>query len=99
MTDRPWLQSEIEYLLAARRDGRQYGHIGEVLGRSKSACQAQYARVTQVTKPRPAVTKRPCMCCRQPFKSEGPHNRLCNHCGRKSNDSYSMGHRRGTVYA
>lgn len=26
--------------------------------------------------------KRPCMHCRQTFKSEGPHNRLCNTCRR-----------------
>lgn len=23
---------------------------------------------------------RPCMCCRQPFESAGPFNRLCPHC-------------------
>lgn len=25
-------------------------------------------------------TERPCMTCRQPFMSEGPHNRLCDCC-------------------
>jgi hypothetical protein len=29
--------------------------------------------------PRRTVT-RPCLCCRQPFQSEGPGNRLCDGC-------------------
>lgn len=26
---------------------------------------------------------RPCLCCRRPFGSEGPHNRLCDPCREK----------------
>ena len=29
---------------------------------------------------RPMVSVRPCLCCGAKFKSEGPHNRLCNKC-------------------
>lgn len=25
----------------------------------------------------------PCMCCRKPFESEGPHNRMCYLCSEK----------------
>lgn len=32
-------------------------------------------------RPRQAgTTVRPCLCCKQPFPSEGPHNRLCYRC-------------------
>lgn len=32
-----------------------------------------------------AVQKeRPCMCCSTLFRSEGPHNRLCNYCRQKT---------------
>lgn len=33
-------------------------------------------------------TPRKCMCCRNTFMSDGPHNRLCKNC---RNDSRSMG--------
>jgi len=26
------------------------------------------------------ATLRPCICCNQPFPSEGKHNRMCGHC-------------------
>lgn len=29
---------------------------------------------------RKLLTQRTCMCCAKPFKSEGPHNRLCRAC-------------------
>lgn len=41
-------------------------------------------------KPAPAQTKkgtRPCLCCRQPFPSQGPHNRLCPGCRRGNDDT------------
>lgn len=30
--------------------------------------------------------QRPCLCCRATFESEGPHNRLCKDCRRRSDD-------------
>lgn len=33
---------------------------------------------------------RSCMCCRQEFESEGPHNRLCNTCRLASHDTQSF---------
>lgn len=31
---------------------------------------------------------RPCMCCRQPFESEGIHNRLCGQCRERANTDW-----------
>lgn len=31
----------------------------------------------------PGKTKRPCLCCKKPFWSEGAHNRLCGCCRNK----------------
>lgn len=31
-----------------------------------------------------STTQRPCMCCRAPFESDGPHNRLCTTCNGRS---------------
>lgn len=28
----------------------------------------------------PTARERPCLCCRRPFMSEGPGNRLCSDC-------------------
>lgn len=44
------------------------------------------------TKPRhrkPALM-RPCLCCQTTFNSEGPHNRLCDTCRRKSFSPYAI---------
>ncbi len=41
-------------------------------------------------KPATAQTKkgmRPCLCCRNDFASQGPHNRLCKNCRRQDNDT------------
>lgn len=32
--------------------------------------------------------ERPCMCCRHPFMSDGPHNRLCTRCRNKETSPY-----------
>ena len=29
---------------------------------------------------------RPCLRCRKPFESEGPHNRLCGSCSNRAGD-------------
>jgi hypothetical protein len=33
---------------------------------------------------------RPCMCCRQEFDSDGPHNRLCSNCRQGSHDTLTF---------
>lgn len=34
-----------------------------------------------------ATQKIPCLCCRVPFQSQGPHNRLCYTCRRRDDDA------------
>lgn len=38
----------------------------------------------------PAVQQRPCLCCRRPFFSQGPHNRLCMTCRGKSISPFAI---------
>lgn len=37
---------------------------------------------------RKGSSERACMCCGKSFLSEGPHNRLCGACGRRSSSPY-----------
>lgn len=62
-------------------DGKWWVNRGgeRVAGPLPSRAAAEEARATIEAKAR-----RRCMCCAQPFVSEGPHNRLCPHCRRKS---------------
>lgn len=39
---------------------------------------------------RDAPNLRPCLCCRQPFESEGPGNRMCSGCRTKSVSPYAL---------
>lgn len=39
--------------------------------------------------PRQTVT-RPCLCCRQPFESSGPGNRMCNPCRNQSVSPFAV---------
>lgn len=32
------------------------------------------------------ITKRPCICCKDEFKSEGPQNRMCTSCRQTKED-------------
>ncbi|MCL2346468.1 MAG: hypothetical protein FWC58_11535 [Desulfobulbus sp.] len=36
-----------------------------------------------------AAARRPCLCCGQPFVSEGPHNRLCVKCRARDVSPYA----------
>lgn len=45
----------------------------------EDSCAAHQRRHDRANRGR----KRPCMCCRQEFMSEGNHNRLCDECRRK----------------
>lgn len=44
-----------------------------------------YRRRKEETEDEPSYTMRPCICCGQPFKSQGKFNRLCPVC----KDTYS----------
>jgi hypothetical protein len=61
---------------------------GVIYGTYPGAAQARAIRATrQAEEDRKArVVTRPCMCCREPFDSEGPHNRMCHICRRRGSD-------------
>jgi len=39
---------------------------------------------------RDGATLRPCLCCRQPFESSGPGNRMCDGCRHKNVSPYAL---------
>lgn len=76
---------DIRRLRAMREAGKGFHEIGRALSRSPGSCQAtasQYGIYLQKTiKARRRGRKYiPCLKCRNPFESEGPHNRLCESC-------------------
>lgn len=74
---------------AAIREGLAAGKttwaIAKALGRAESSVSR---RVETLTRVRPAT--RACMCCRNPFQSDGPHNRLCNRCRTKEKTPFDF---------
>lgn len=70
-------------------------------GRWGSKAQAE-TRVTNLEREDRATLDRtrPCITCRTPFQSEGPHNRMCTQCRTRQADApYQIGHRRGRIGA
>lgn len=90
----PWTNDEIAMLRRMRSRGQSFVEISIVIGRSPDSCQTK-ARNLQIavlgrSEPREwsrrgvlrGKSVRPCLRCRAPFRSEGPHNRLCGECRR-----------------
>ncbi len=48
----------------------------------KERAEAAMERIIRAAR----VVTRPCLCCRTPFLSEGPHNRMCPSCRNTSSD-------------
>lgn len=93
---RAWADPEIR---ARRVDGQKRGWqknakrrdvAAEVMRRLIEKRKQQMPAVHPDSKPiaerKRKLIERPCLNCRRPFKSHGPHNRLCNDC-RKINTS------------
>ena len=55
-----------------------------------NAGRLQSATLKPRTKPAPSGTQRNCMCCRTPFNSAGPQNRLCRTCRRIDVSPYTI---------
>lgn len=66
--------------------GRRHGGVYDSTAQATEAREAMERRTRA-----PAARTRPCMCCRQPFESEGIHNRLCTECRRQSSEHDSWG--------
>lgn len=52
-------------------------------------CRKHLARF--VAEERAHIVTRPCLRCRMPFASEGPHNRLCYQCNHVGTYQYAYG--------
>lgn len=85
-----------EVVTRLRKEGWSYDRIGAELGLSGGAVQDWAVRVLRLPKQRVprvyraavvAAPNRTCLCCRVPFVSEGPHNRLCLRCNRLESPS------------
>lgn len=71
-----------------REQNYSLARIAVRVGHSVNACQIKVYKLGLYKWPPRAVagavvadkTKRPCLRCRAPFRSEGPHNRMCAKC-------------------
>lgn len=72
-----------ERVFALRREGATYLEIAQLTGLSKSVVNNILNRVSTARRCAKG-SPRACLCCGATFKSEGPHNRLCNACRRRS---------------
>lgn len=71
-------EKRIRAIKEGKKQGLTWAEIAKELGTNKIALSGWWTRRTRVE--RSELTERPCMCCRQPFPSEGIHNRLCVRC-------------------
>ncbi len=75
-----WSAEEDKTITDLRADGETIAEIGRVLNRSPNSVASRLEALQRPVKP--GAKTRPCMCCRTPFKSAGPQNRLCLTCRR-----------------
>ena len=68
--------------LALIKEGKEKGltwaQMGAQLNIAGYSLESWYNR--RVRHEKNALSERACMCCKRPFESEGPHNRLCPEC-------------------
>ena len=86
----PWTREEDAELLRMKDAGESLAAISAALSRSPKSTFSRWEHLRRMgererAKPR---TKRPCLCCKKPFMSEGAHNRLCNEC--KNNEQFGV---------
>lgn len=78
-----WTSADDALLDQLRRRHMTLRDIAEALGRTKAAVESRIRKAgTQKPKPTSVQTRklRECMRCTSVFMSDGPGNRLCNHC-------------------
>lgn len=90
---RPWRPEEEAIAQALRATGQTLAEIGEALDRSPTSVDACLRRLgdrrSTPLKPKKAAN-RPCLCCGNPFVSQGAHNRLCDRCRRIGVSPYAI---------
>lgn len=87
-----WTREMRDQLLELYAQGKSDADICREMGLSHASIQTQRSRMkmgrshwSRGSGPKTGYA-RPCMCCRQPFLSEGKHNRLCEPCGSSGDD-------------
>lgn len=53
---------------------------GVVIAQVNGKHDMAVAKAATLERKQASARRRPCLCCRKTFLSEGPHNRLCNIC-------------------
>lgn len=93
-----WTKAELTKLKALRAEGKGAAAIGTALGLSMGTVKCQLRKIEEparLAKKKKAEASapdgriRPCMCCHQPFRSAGFHNRLCSTCRKLDGGTYS----------
>ena len=79
-----WTPEEDALLKKLRAEGVSPIAIADRLRRAEGSV---YRRI-EVLAVQVVRKERSCMCCRNTFMSDGPHNRLCTKCGGRSFSSY-----------
>ena len=71
---REWTDEDIAKVKELYEKGHDGAEIGRMLYRDGNAVRKAITRIKK------AERERPCMCCKRPFISAGPMNRLCRSC-------------------
>lgn len=79
-----WSADEDATLLRLKGEGVSPVAMAKTLCRAESSV---YRRLETI-EGRRLRRERLCMCCRSPFMSDGPHNRLCGRCRGKETSPY-----------
>ena len=79
-----WTEADDAQLRKLLAQGVARAVIAKRLGRPESSIHTRIAHFEL----KPPTKRRPCMCCRVEFSSEGPHNRLCTRCRSKETSPY-----------
>ena len=82
----PWSLEDRTKAWNLRRSGQTLVQIGGALNCSVGSVNTCLQSMRQENQAR----KRPCLCCRKPFHSAGPHNRLCPTCARRPISPYAL---------
>lgn len=84
-TGQRWTEEETARLRRMVNARASMGEISRALSRSTASIQGHLNSLRPGPDKEPSRKTRPCMCCRRPFPSAGPHNRLCENCRHLSN--------------
>lgn len=78
----PWTKEEEQRLLALATHRLSHEEIGAKLNRTAVSVELRLHLLSRgvVGAKKSEGSRRPCMCCKQPFSSQGSGNRLCKNC-------------------